>query len=352
MRFWLRVSLVLAFAALAFIASPAYACGCGGYIPRDGTAQVMQERVLLRWDGKTEDIIMSLGVLGQSKDAAVILPVPARAELKLGDAKIFDELEELTKPLVEEKRVPASLALGAGAPPPGGAAVTVLERKKLGPFDVSNLAASDTNALGEWLKANGYYAGFSPGLARALEPYAAQGWNFIAVRVQPGTATDTLKGNLDPLWVTFASDQLVYPMRASANAQNRQKVVLYVFADHRVEKTKSFGGSQVTFANWVEPGMLDSNPALKPLVTRKWFLTKFEDAVNPSEVNDDFVFNIAPKDGTYRAVRIVEVPDMGLAYLNVAEVICITIGAPILLLGLLGLVVVWVIRRSPKRGAT
>lgn len=350
MRFWLRVSLVGVLSMLAFIASPAFACGCGGYIPREGTAQVTQERAVLRWDGKTEDIVMSLGVLGQSKDAAVILPVPSRAELKLGDAKIYDELEELTKPLVEEHRVPASLALGAGAPPPAGSGVTVLERKKLGPFDVSNLAASDTNALGEWLKANGYYASFSPGLARALEPYAAQGWNFIAVRVQPGADTDTLKGNLEPLWATFASNQLVYPMRASANAQNRQKVVLYVFADHRVEKTKAFGSSDVTFANWVEPGTLTTSPTLASFVARKWFLTKFEDVVNPPEVSDDFIFNPASRDETYRAVRIIEVPDAGLAYLNLAAVICITVGVPIVALGLLGLIVVWVIRRSPKRG--
>lgn len=348
----LTIILALTLAGLAaFLASPAQACGCGVYIPHEGAGKVSGERVLLRWDGKTEDIIMSLGILGQSKDAAVILPVPARAELKLGDAKIFDELEELTKPLVQEKRVPGSLALGAGAPPPESA-VRVLERKQLGPFDVSNLAASDANALGAWLQANGYYASFSPAQAHVLEPYAAQGWNFIAVRVQPGTPTDTLSGNLDPLWATFASDKLVYPMRASANAQNQQTVALYVFADHRVEKNKTFGSSDITFADWVEQDELTNSPALKPLITRKWFLTKFEEQVIPSQVNDDFVFTPSATDSAYRATRIVEVPDMGLAYLNLAAVICITVAVPILLLGFLGLIVVWAIRRTPKRGAT
>jgi hypothetical protein len=305
---------------------------------------------LLRWDGKTEDIVMSLGVLGQSKDAAVILPVPSRAEMKLGDARVFDELTEFTKPKVEERHVPSKLMLGAGAAP-GAAAVTVLERKQLGPFDVSNLAASDTNALGEWLKANGYYQNFSPGLAKALQPYADQGWNFIVVRVQPGTSTDTLRGNLDPLWATFTTNKLVYPMRASANATNQQSVTLYVLADHRVQKSTSFGATNVSFAGWIEPNALNANSVLKSFVTRKWFLTKFEDSVNPSEVNDDFFFTQAPNDDAYRAVRVVEVEDSDLLLLDLAAIFFVAICLPILLIVGVIVLIVFVIRRRNKARA-
>lgn len=347
MRHLIRAMMLACVCSLAFLASPADACGCGAYIPRDGAASISQERVLLRWDGKTEDIVMSLGVLGQSKDAAVILPVPARAELRLGDAKIYDELAELTKPIVQEKRVPASLALAGSAAPPGS--VVVLERKQLGPFDVSNLAASDANALGEWLKANGYYQNFSPRLAQALQPYTDQGWYFIAVRVQPGVSSDMLKGNLDPLWATFATDKLVYPMRASANAPNPQSVLLYVLADHRVTKTKSFGNSQVTFAGWVEPSMIKNESALAPFIKQKWFLTKFEENVIPAQVNDDFVFTQAPTNETYRAVRIVEVQDTNLMWLNLALTLGVIFGAPLIVFIVLALVVVWFLQRRQKK---
>ncbi|MBI5034801.1 MAG: DUF2330 domain-containing protein [Chloroflexi bacterium] len=336
--------------SLAFLASPADACGCGGYIPNGGNAYISQERALLRWDGKTEDIVMSLGVLGQSKDAAVILPVPSRAEMKLGDARVFDELAEFTKPQVREERVPSRLTLGAGAAPEG-AAVTVLERKQLGPFDVSNLAATDTNALGEWLKANGYYDNFSPGLAKALQPYADQGWNFIAVRIQPGTSTDSLKGNLDPLWATFATNKLVYPMRASANASNWQSVTVYVLADHRVQKNTSFGASNVTFAGWVEPTALQASPVLKSFVTRKWFLTKFEDTVNPKQVNDDFYFTQAPNDDAYRAVRVVQVEDPNLLWLNLAAIFFVLICLPVLFAIGIIVLVIFLIRRRDKAHA-
>ncbi len=114
-----------------------------------------QIRALIRWDGSTEDTVMELGVDGNPSEAAWFLPVPARATLKLGDPKLFDALQELTKPEVRVEQWPEGMA-GAAGGAQGGAAVTVLERRALGPFDGSTLAASDAHALGAWLTTNGY----------------------------------------------------------------------------------------------------------------------------------------------------------------------------------------------------
>jgi hypothetical protein len=268
---WVRWGLIGLALVLALSIQPTEACGCGAYIPHGGDAFVAQEQALLRWDGVTEDIVMTLGVLGGSKEAAVILPVPARATVQLGDAKIFDQLGELTKPLVRIEKRYVGLQFGAGAAPPGvGAQVTLLDRQTLGPFDVSNLAATDAEALSTWLQDNGYT--LAPKLAEAFKPYVAQGWFYVAVRLRPG-AGDALKGALDPLWVTFAADQLVYPMRASMNAHGQQTVTLYVLAPHRVQKSQSFGTSHIPFAEWVEPTTVSAAPALVPFVTGKLFLT-------------------------------------------------------------------------------
>jgi hypothetical protein len=128
-----RLALIGLALAVALSVRPAEACGCGGYLPRAGDAFVSQEEALLRWDGTTEDIVMSLGVLGSSKEAAVILPVPARATVKLGDAKLFDQLRELTQPLVriEKRSVGLELGAGAAAPPGVAAPVTLLNRQTL-----------------------------------------------------------------------------------------------------------------------------------------------------------------------------------------------------------------------------
>lgn len=307
--FWraTRFGIVIVLTLLAFSASTAYACGCGIYIPQEGDAQVQQERSLLRWDGAREEIVMSLGVLGGSKEAAIIMPVPSQADVKLADAKIFDELEELTKPLERTETEWVFMPmLGAGALPPEGAMagappVTVLSRQNLGPFDVANLAATDATALKTWLDENGFQ--LDPRITEMLAPYVQNKWTFVAIRVQPEQASLELQGDLAPLQIAFDANELIYPMRSTALADNQQTVVLYVLADHRVEKNTSFGASRVSFANFVEPVQV-ANSTLAPYVDRKYFLTKYIDSVNPRQVDDDFKFTFAAQDTPYREVKI------------------------------------------------
>ena len=342
-----RVGLIGIGMALAFSVQPTEACGCGAYVPHDGDAFVSQEQALVRWDGATEQIVMSLGVLGSSKEAAVIMPVPSRATVKLGDGKLFDQLRDLTKPLVRIEKRSTGLTLGAGAAPPEGAArVTVLDRQTLGPFDVSTLAATDADALSTWLRDNGY--AISPKLADVLQAYVAKGWFYVAVRLQPG-AGEGLTGALDPLWITFASDSIVYPMRASANARSEQTVTLYVLAAHRVQKAAQFGNSHIPYADWVDPSAVSADPALVPFVTGRMFLTKFQETVDPARVNDDFVFTFAASDETAHDYVVQYEDDSTLAGVELLVLLCIVVGVPLLLLVVLAIVVLMLVRRHRKQ---
>jgi len=295
-RFCLAILIAM---TLTFAAEPAGACGCGVYLPLDGEAGVSEEHVLIRWDGQTEDIVMTLGVLGSSREAAVIFPVPARATVQLADGKVFDALRELTKP-VDKNVYQIIPMLGASAPPPSS--VTLLSRQTLGPFDVSTLAATDANALGDWLSTNGYK--LPPEIASVLAPYVAQNWYFIAVRLSPGTGSDKLTGALDPLWITFPYDHIVYPMRPSAHARDRLTVFMYILADHRVQKPLSFGYQSIEYADWLDPAALEPDSPLAPFVPRKLFLTKIGESIyEPKTINDDYVFEFASSDDIYHAVR-------------------------------------------------
>lgn len=332
----------------ALSASPAHACGCGIYIPQDGDAQVAQERSLLRWDGQREMIVMSLGVLGGSKQAAIILPVPSKADVQLADAKIFDELQEMTKPLERTETEWVFMPmLGAGAPAPEGASrgvppVTVLSRQNIGPFDVANLAATDATALKTWLDENGFP--LDPRTAEILAPNIEENWTFVAVRVQPELASQQLQGDLAPLAIAFDSPELVYPMRSTALADNPQTVVLYILADHRVEKNTAFGASRVSYANWIEPSSLAANSPLAPYVERRYFLTKYMDSVNPQQVDDDFNFTFAAQDTPYREViiRTVKQDASGLVLLACLGILALGGMAFVVLLALL------LMRRAPR----
>ncbi|MET9434447.1 DUF2330 domain-containing protein [Streptomyces sp. NPDC006551] len=251
---------------LGSLVAPAYACGCGAMVAdRAQRIGVDRETSAVRWDGRTEEIVMRFTVRGNAERAAWIMPVPSRADVALGDGALFDELDRLTRPEHRDRHYfwprgddwPfADRDMdGAGAAPPGASAadVGVVGRERLGPFDVARLTATDPKALSGWLEQNGFE--LSGRLATELKPYVEQEWEYVAVRLAPDDEGTVLRGELDPLKIRFASDRLVYPMRLSRLAQTPQSLGLYVLADHRMEPRDTIGGArpEVRFAGPIQP---------------------------------------------------------------------------------------------------
>lgn len=283
----LAVVLLLAVSQLVAVAWPAYACGCGAMVT-DGEAEltVTHETSVVRWDGGTQDIVMQLSVAGDAPDAAWIMPVPGRAEVSLGERELFDELRAMTGPVHRTRHYfwpregdwPFSDrgdAMAGGAPElegaDDGAAVEVISEERLGPFEVARLAATDPEALETWLHDHGY--ALPDRLAEELTPYVEDGWEYVAIRLAPGSDGDAdgdtdggagtvLGGDLDPLHLSFASDTVVYPMRLSRLATTAQELKLYVLADRRLEPASYLGGlpPEVTFAGRVPSGELPAGP--------------------------------------------------------------------------------------------
>ncbi|MFJ7779181.1 DUF2330 domain-containing protein [Streptomyces yangpuensis] len=293
------------------LVSPAYACGCGAMIP-DGQSRigVDRETSVVRWDGRTEQIVMRFTVGGNAQRAAWIMPVPGRATVELGDGDMFDELRELTRPERKTRSHfwprngdwPFSSGRGdsAGAPAPGAAPpVGVVGREQLGDFDVARLTATDPDALKNWLESNGFR--LPDRLATEVRPYVDQHWEYVAVRLAPrGGQGKVLRGDLDPLKIRFDSDRLVYPMRLSRMARTPQSLGLYVLADHRMEPATRIGGSapKVTFAGTIEPkaGPLADLADGKPV-----FLTAIDQEFpEPGRIDADHELRATAKDTPYR----------------------------------------------------
>lgn len=300
------VTLVVLVGALS--AAPASACGCGAWVPRSGDAQVSRERALIRWDGTTEDIVMGVTVRENSREAAWIVPVPHRATVRLGNPNVFSSLRDLTRPKVINKvrfgREQYGAAPAAGEQSP----VLVLERQALGPYDVTNLTATDSGALARWLGHNGYR--MPVGLPAVLRPYVRKGWYYVAVKLRPGQGSNTLSGDLNPLRVTFKSNRIVYPMRATSLAHGSVGLLLYVLAKHRVNTPALMTelvtptSEPVTYAGWVTPKAVGSKSPLRPFLSGRMFLTKFDIYIQrPSRINNDFVFSYLPGDKTFRELH-------------------------------------------------
>jgi hypothetical protein len=294
------------------VAAPAWACGCGAYIPDGVDAYVADERALVTWDGAKQDILMAFNVNGSSESAAWVMPVPSTANVTLGDPEVFEELSELTRPRVEydDSWWPTFTWLidegdgTAGAPRDG--AVQVLGRQQLGPFDVTRLAANDPSALATWLGDNGFP--HPDGLDDNLSAYVDEGWETIAIKLLPTGKEASLTGELQPLRLSFASSTLVYPMRLSKSADNPQTVALYVLADHRMDPRSVPAADErpkLGYAGRVEAA--SAGQALRGFVGDGAFLTYWtNDIGRPEQINGDYVFAQAKADTPYQRVEVIE----------------------------------------------
>ncbi|MEU3774107.1 DUF2330 domain-containing protein [Streptomyces sp. NPDC032472] len=307
----LTLLLALLATQLGSLISPAWACGCGAMIP-DGQSRigVSRETSVVRFDGRTEQIVMRFTVGGNAKQAAWIMPVPTRATVELGDPAVFGELQSATRPEHKPRYYfwprqgdwPFSSSIGdgaaAGAPPRDAAApVGVVGREQLGDFDVARLTATDPEALRGWLESNGFR--LPDTLATEVKPYVDQGWEYVAVRLAPREKGRTLYGTLDPLRIRFDSDKLVYPMRLSRMAKTPQSLGLYVLADHRMEPVGRIGGDapKVTFAGRITP-----DRHLAPLTDGKdAFLTAIDQEFpEPGRIDGDHELRATATDTPYR----------------------------------------------------
>ncbi|MER7834401.1 DUF2330 domain-containing protein [Streptomyces sp. NPDC096040] len=306
----LTVLLILAGIQLGRLSGPAFACGA--LVPGDQRqVTVGREESVLRWDGTREQIVMRLTVDGDADRAAWIMPVPHRATVALADPALFDQLHTLTAPVRRTRYHfwpqngdwPLTTGGSTTTGPPDGAAkaprVGVVSRRRLGPFDVAQLTATDPGALDGWLRSNGFP--LPPRLDTALRPYVEQRWEYVAVRLAPETAGSALNGALDPLHLAFASDQPVYPMRLSKLAATPQSLGLYVLAAHRMEPRAAIGGERPRI---VYAGRL-SRPTgdLRELAAGTPYLTAIgQELPYPSRISDDHVLHRASSDTPFQQI--------------------------------------------------
>ncbi|SDB90206.1 hypothetical protein SAMN05216410_0810 [Sanguibacter gelidistatuariae] len=287
------------------------ACACGGAISDPGSqVQILDETAIVEWDGSTETVTIALDAETDAADFALLVPTPTPAEVALGDAALFDDLAELSapRPEVRDRRwFPErgnGTSSGAAGGPQSSAGVQVLGEVRLGPLEVTTLAASESGELTEWLDAHGY--AMKESFETALAPYVEEGWYYVAVKIA-ADAQDDLSGKLQPIELTFASAEFVYPMRLSAAAQTQQAVRTFVVADHRMERTDAMAkGAEVVFAGPLAAGgedldeVLTGGPssALLELVGPGRYLTTIDQRFTDpgTQITADFAFAQAADD--------------------------------------------------------
>lgn len=220
---------------LSTMSTPVLADGC--LIPDSVYRDLYEsgQKAVILYGNGTEHLILSVSFEGDAEDFAWVIPLPDKPEIAVTDAELFWELSDFTA--IE---VPPSLGLGClpfGGMAPGDLnGVDVIEEQVVGPYATAILSATNATALADWLNANGYI--FPEDGEDIVSEYIEKEWYFVATKinaVEQGTGYALAEGAIEPIVLSFASDEIVYPLRiTSLSATNAAppEVLMYVLADH------------------------------------------------------------------------------------------------------------------------
>ena len=217
----------------ASASTTAETCGCGGVVgPVDVPISASSERAIISWDGTRERIELTFDIDSEAATAGLIIPTPAPPVVSAGDLRTFDVIESTIAPTVTVKK--DWWGIDYFMPNREESIVQDIPRVNLTGINSSQLLASDGVGLTNWLVSNGF--GMSDDMARAIATYADFGWTFTLLTF---SSADIIDGHIDPIRLTFDTQQLVYPMRLARSETTPQNVRLYVFDDHRNDVTQA-----------------------------------------------------------------------------------------------------------------
>ena len=232
-----RVASVLvrqlrAFLALLIVLSPQAALACGAFVSDSGRVELTGIEGLVRWDGTTESLLVSVSF--QTDDAKVgwLMPLPAAPEIEESDRTLIDEAIAITTP---PQQPGSDEGEGAGAPQVGGApGVDVIGRETIGGLRFVTLTGGSAGDVGVWMRRHAF--GFHDRQELVLQSYLDRDWVVVAARVAPGKAPVP---SLLPVRFTFDSPELVYPlaMAGSSHSDIYLAMTLFVLTPFRPAST-------------------------------------------------------------------------------------------------------------------
>jgi hypothetical protein len=245
----------------AFVAiSPVIFSFCGFYVSKaDGTLKNKTSQVILVRDGNKSVITMYNDFKGDTKDFAMVVPVPVilrKDDIKVVDQSIFQRLNDYSAPrlveywdqnpcnsyeMMEDKMsmAPSANVNRALADKVAGAksSVKIEAQYLVGEYDILILSAKESTGLKNWLNENGYK--IPADAEEVLDPYIKSNLKFFVVKVNEKEKKKLNNNFLRPIQISFNSPKFMLPIRLGmANADGDQDLIVYAFTRRgRIEST-------------------------------------------------------------------------------------------------------------------
>ncbi len=232
--------------------SPVLYSFCGFYVSKaDGTLKNKTSQVILVRDGNKNVITMYNDFKGDTKDFAMVVPVPVvlrKDDIKVVDQSIFQRLNDYSAPrlveywdqnpcygyekedMIQRKSVSASMAevTVAGGLRGKVAGVKIEAKYLIGEYDILILSAKESSGLKDWLNENGYK--IPEGAEEVLDPYIKSNLKFFVVKVNEKEKQKLNNNFLRPIQISFNSPKFMLPIRLGmANADGDQDLIVYAF---------------------------------------------------------------------------------------------------------------------------
>jgi hypothetical protein len=236
----------------ALVATPFIMSFCGFYVSKaDGTLKNKTSQVILVRDGNKNVITMYNDFKGDTKDFAMVVPVPVvlrKDDIKVVDQGIFQRLNDYSAPRLveywdqnpcyenermEDKSAAPARALSEVSVSGYGNlrkkdAVKIEAQYLVGEYDILILSAKESSGLKTWLNENGYK--IPANAEEVLDPYIKSNLKFFVVKVNEKEKKKLNNNFLRPIQISFNSPKFMLPIRLGmANADGDQDLIVYAF---------------------------------------------------------------------------------------------------------------------------
>jgi hypothetical protein len=197
--------------------------------PPDYWVEETGQKAVIFYEKGVETLVLSTSFRGDAKDFAWIVPTPSKPDVSKGTQEVFTNLQKYTQESsLRLENVGGTLGLGGSQTATDS--VTVIEEKQVDYYDVAVLAATDKDALANWLKEKGY--NFPESASYLLQEYINNNWYFVAMRVNPESLAFTnvnqqlRSGGATPVVLRFSTERIVYPLRISSALEGKVNPVV------------------------------------------------------------------------------------------------------------------------------
>ncbi len=308
----MKKKLFIISAAIAI--SPLLFSFCGFYVSKaDGTLKNKTSQVILVRDGNRTSVTMYNDFKGDSKDFAMVVPVPVvlrKEDIKVVDQSIFQKLNDYSAPRLVEywDRNPCEVyeAEDRGYAPTAkmqsnslkksdavrrqDLGVKVEAKYLVGEYDILILSAKESGGLKEWLTNNGYK--IPAGAEEVLNPYIKSNLKFFVVKVNEAEKNKLNNNFLRPIQISFNSPKFMLPIRLGmANADGDQDLIVYAFTRKgRIECTNYRNTNIATDKNIPLFVQKNFNSFYGNLFTHQW------ENENKSVAFLEYAWDVSPKN--------------------------------------------------------